>query len=130
LSPLQIKTLIDNIGMDAIRILANKNSGIELTSAVNKQIIAGLRGSLIRLYGSDVNEYIKNLPIDILDLLNDQSFAEFLPTEYDVLLKIPNIFEKIFQRIINLSSSLLGSFPLVVSRSIAQLAVRYLVNYN
>ncbi len=116
--------------MDAIRILANKNSGIELTSAVNKQIIAGLRGSLIRLYGSDVNEYIKNLPIDILDLLNDQSFAEFLPTEYDVLLKIPNIFEKIFQRIINLSSSLLGSFPLVVSRSIAQLAVRYLVNYN
>lgn len=109
--------------------MANKNSGLQLTSAVTKQIVAGLRGSLIKLYGSDVNVYIRFLPMDILDLLTDQSFAEFLPTEYDVLLKIPSIFEKIFQRIVNLQSSLLSSLPLVVSRSIAQLAVRYLVRY-
>ena len=127
LSPLQVKTLIDNIGLDAIRILASKNSGLVLTQAVTKQIVAGLRAKLIQLYGSDVNIYIRNLPADILDLLTDQSFSEFLPSEYDVLLKIPSIFDKIFNRIVNLPNIILGSQPLFVSRSIAQLAIRYLV---
>ena len=107
--------------------MASKNSGLVLTQAVTKQIVAGLRAKLIQLYGSDVNIYIRNLPVDILDLLTDQSFSEFLPSEYDVLLKIPSIFDKIFNRIVNLPSLTLGSQPLFVSRSIAQLAVRYLV---
>ncbi len=130
LNPLQIRTLIDNICLDAIRIIANKKSGIEYTSAVNKQIIAGLRGCLIKQFGSQVNDYIVQLPLDIIDLLTDQSFAEFLPSEYDVLVKIPTIFEKIFNRIVNLSSTLLSQLPLFVSRAIAQLAVRYLVIYT